>query len=123
MLQDANEFVKKCENYQRFENIQHLHAVEMTSITSPWPFSQWRIDLLGLFPEGKGQTKYVVIAINYLTKWAEAEALARIISFQIQTFVWKNIICIFGLPRVIILDNGMQFECKSFEEFCEGHGI
>ena len=79
--------------------------------------------MVGTFPEGNGQTKYAVVAIDYFTKCAEAEALARIKSFQIQTFVWKNIIYRFGLPRVIISNNGTQFDCKSFEELYEGHGI
>ena len=69
LLQDAKKFVKKCDKFQRFENVQYLPAVEMTPITSPWPFSQWGIDLMGPFPEGKGQTKYVVVAIDYFTKW------------------------------------------------------
>lgn len=83
MLQDAKEFIKKCDKCQYFINFQHLPALEMTPISSPWPFSQWGIDLVGPFPESKGQTKYVVVAIDYFIKWDEAEALARITSFQI----------------------------------------
>ena len=95
----------------------------MTLVTSLWPFSRWGIDLVGHFPKGKWQTKYAVVAIDYFTKWVEAEALTRITSFQIQTFIWKNIICRYGLPRVIISGNWTQFDCKSFEKFYEGRGI
>ena len=47
----------------------------MTMITSPWPFAQWGIDMVGPLPLSKGQVKFLLIAINYFTKWVEAEAL------------------------------------------------
>ena len=59
----------------------------MTHVSSPWHFSQWGIDIVGPFPKGKGQTKFVVVAIDYFTKWAEAEALATISTLKIQSFV------------------------------------
>ena len=95
----------------------------MTHASSPWPFSQWGIDIVGPFPKGKGQTKFAVVAIDYFTKWAEAEALTTITTLKIQGFVWKNIICRFGLPKVLITDNGKQFDCDLFRDLCGGHGI
>ncbi|CAL8999793.1 unnamed protein product [Prunus brigantina] len=44
-------------------------------------------------PEGKGRVKYAVVAVDYFTKWAEAEALATITAARIETFVWQNILC------------------------------
>ena len=42
---------------------------------------------------------------------------------RIQSFVWKNIICRFGIPLAIILDNGRQFDSQGFREFCSNLGI
>lgn len=50
--------------------------------------------------------KFLLITIDYLTKWVEAEALATITEAKIQNFIWKNIVCRFKIPRMIILDNG-----------------
>ena len=61
-------------------------------------------------PQGKGQVKFLLFAIDYFTKWVETEALATITEAKIQSFVWKNIICRFGIPRTIISDNGRQFD-------------
>ena len=72
ILQDAKELVRKCDKCQRFANIQHLPPELMTPISSPWPFSQWGIDIVGPFPKCKGQTKFAVVAIDYFTKWVEA---------------------------------------------------
>ncbi|KAL5541777.1 hypothetical protein UlMin_009487 [Ulmus minor] len=48
---------------------------DLTTVTSPWPFAKWGIDLIGPLPTARGQLKYVVVAIDYYTKWVEAEAL------------------------------------------------
>ncbi|CAL2247567.1 unnamed protein product [Prunus armeniaca] len=58
----------------------------------PWPFSQWALDLIRPMPEGKGQVKYAIVAVDYFTKWAKAEALATMTAARIETFVWQNII-------------------------------
>ena len=106
MQGDALELVKKCEKCQRFGNMQRLPAERMTAITSPWPFSQWGIDIVGPLPIGKGQVRFLLVVIDYFTKWVEAEALATITEARIKNFVWKNIICRFGIPLTIISDNG-----------------
>ena len=64
-----------------------------------------------------------MIAIDYLTKWAEAEALATITTIKIQNFVWRNIICRFVLLKVLFTDNGKQFDYDLFRDFYKGHGI
>lgn len=46
--------------------------------------------------------------------WVEAEALATITEAKVQSFLWKNIVCRFGIPRTIILDNGRQFDNQAF---------
>ena len=78
----------------------------MTTITSSWPFVQWGIDIIGPLPLGKGQVKFLLVAIDYFTKLVEAEDLATITKARIQSFVWKNIICRFSIPLTIISDNG-----------------
>ena len=95
----------------------------MMTISSPWPFAQWGIDIMGPLPQGKKQTKFLLVAIDYFTKWVEAEALATITETKIQNFVWKNIVCRFGIPRTIISDNSRQFDNQAFRSFCLNLGI
>ena len=106
---DARELIKKCDKCQRFGNVQHLPVERLTTIASLWPFAQWGIDIVGPLPWGKGQVKFLLVTIDYFTKWVETEALATITEAKIQSFVWKNIICRFGIPRTIISDNRWQF--------------
>ena len=95
----------------------------MTTISLPWPFAQCGIDIMGPLPQGKRQMKFLLIAIDYFTKWVEAEALATITEAKVQNFVWKNIVCRFGIPRTIISDNGRQFDSQAFRTFCSNLGI
>ena len=69
---------------------------------------------MGPLLQGKRQMKFLLVAIDYFTKWVEAEALATITEVKVQNFVWKNIVCRFGIPRTIILDNGHQFDSHGF---------
>ena len=78
---------------------------------------------MGALLQGKRQVKFLLVAIDYFTKWVEAEALATIIEAKVQNFVWKNIVCRFGIPRTIISDNGRQFDCHGFRTFCSSLGI
>ena len=87
------ELVKKYDKCQRFGNVQRLPAKRMTTIASPWPFAQWVIDIVGPLPLGKGQLKFLLVAIDYFTKLVEAEALATITKTKIRNFIWKNVIC------------------------------
>ena len=85
--------------------MQRLPAEKLTTITSPWPFPQWGINIVGPLPIGNGQVKFLLVAIDYFIKWVEAEALATIIEAKIRSFLWKNIICRFGILMTIISNN------------------
>ena len=78
---------------------------------------------MGPFPIAVRQLKFLVVGIDYFTKWVEAEALATIMEKNIWGFIWRCIICRFGIPRVLVLDNGKQFDNDSFRDFCSRLGI
>jgi transposase InsO family protein len=59
------------------------------------------------------------VAVEYFSKWIEAKPLATITSVTVQKFFWQNIVCRFGVPKAITMDNGTQFDAEAFREFCE----
>ena len=77
----------------------------------------------GAFPSGDKQMKYLIFAIEYFTKWIEAELVAQITAHKVQHFVWKNIVCRFGVPRRLISDNGTQFASQQLGKLCAKVGI
>ena len=78
---------------------------------------------MGPFPTALRQLKFLVVGIDYFTKWVEAKPLATITEKGIRTFVWKNIICRYGIPRALVSDNGKQFDNSAFKSFCSELGI
>ncbi len=122
LRKDARQFVQKCGNCQRHAKIQRTPSELVTSADYPWPFAVWGIDLIGPLPTAPGGVKFCVVAVDYFSKWVEAEPLTTISAKEVQKFVWKNIVCRFGIPRVLVADNGSQFIDKGFQEFISDLG-
>ena len=74
---------------------------------------------MGSFPIGRRQLKFLVVAINYFTKWVKIKSLVTIKEKDIQNFFWKAMICRFGIPRVLVSDNGKQFDDPRFRQFSQ----
>ena len=70
-----------------------------------------------------GNKKYLLVSIDYFTKWVEAEPLANIRDVNAKRFIWKNIVTWFRVPHVLISDNGLQFDSKMFRKYCGELGI
>ncbi|KAL2246834.1 UNVERIFIED_CONTAM: Retrovirus-related Pol polyprotein from transposon [Sesamum indicum] len=110
LMKDCKEFVRRCEKCQKFASQIHTHAVPMIPVPITCPFDQWGIDIIGPFPPARAQKKFVIVAVEYFSKWVEAEAVSKITEGEAINFIWKNIICRFGIPRILISDNGTQFQ-------------
>ena len=123
MQADASRFVQRCDKCQRFTNLLHSPPEVMVPMMAPWLFVQWGLDIMGPFPIGRQQLKFLVVAIDYFTKWVEAEPLATITERNIQNFVWKTVICRFRIPRVLVSNNGKQFNNPRFRQFSQELGI
>ena len=78
---------------------------------------------MGPFPTVIRQLKFLVVDIDYFTKWVKVEALATITEKNIRSFVWKNIVCRYSIPRVLVSENGKQFNNNVVRDFCSQLGI
>ncbi|XP_074351462.1 uncharacterized protein LOC141690574 [Apium graveolens] len=123
MLADAKAYVKKCDRCQRHALIVPQPPQRLASINTPILFAMWGMDILGPFPMASGQRKFIVVAIDYFTKWIEAKALAKITTKQITQLFWENVICRYGIPRILVTDNGKQFDNGEFREYCDDNSI
>ncbi|KAK0577868.1 hypothetical protein LWI29_001453 [Acer saccharum] len=73
-------------------------------------------------PTTTGGAKHAIVAVDYFTKWVEANHW-YIIEANTISFVKKNILYRFGIPNTIITDNGTQFDGRKFKELCDKYGI
>nr|GEV36236.1 reverse transcriptase domain-containing protein [Tanacetum cinerariifolium] len=119
MHRDARDMIRKCNDCQIHHPITRSPHQPLTSIRAPWPFYKWGIDIAGPFPEGSSKVKFLIVAMDYFTKWIEAKAVATITGGQVKKFVWDNIVCRFGLPGEIVSDNGKQFSDNPFKDWCD----
>ncbi|GKV25972.1 hypothetical protein SLEP1_g35342 [Rubroshorea leprosula] len=119
MVEDAQNYVKKCPTCQFNANNIHMPGIRarskvcanfvfvyklstgifvktgemLSSLSSPWPFAQWGVDLLGSFMKGKGGCTYLVVAVDYFTKWIEAKPLSTTTEKKIEEFLFNSILC------------------------------
>ena len=85
-------------------------------------FDVWGIDFMGPFPSSFGK-KYILVAVDYVSKWVEAVALPTNDSKVVIHFLKKNIFTRFGTPRAIISDGGTHFGSKQFEQLLMKYGV
>ncbi|GJS66373.1 reverse transcriptase domain-containing protein [Tanacetum coccineum] len=119
MQQDIRDMIRTCNNSQIHHPVPRNPKQPLTPITAPWSFYKWGIDIAGPFPKGPGKVKFLIVAMDYFTKWIEAKAMATITKNQVKKFVWDNIVCRFGLPGETVSDNGKQFNKNPFKDWCE----
>ncbi|GKF02656.1 reverse transcriptase domain-containing protein, partial [Tanacetum coccineum] len=119
MHKDGRKMIRECQDCQVHRPVPRNPQQKLTPITSPWPFYKWWIDIAGPFREGPGIVKFLIVAIDYFTKWIKAKPVATIIGNQVKKSVWDSIVCRFGLPREIISDNKKQFRDNPFKNWCE----
>ncbi|XP_015938721.1 uncharacterized protein LOC107464305 [Arachis duranensis] len=89
IMADSKEFDRRYKRCQENANFHKAPVAELSLLTVSRPFSQWGIDLLGPFLIGPGKVKYLIVAIDYYTKWIEAEPLASISSANCRKFMWR----------------------------------
>ncbi|GAA0141158.1 hypothetical protein LIER_02365 [Lithospermum erythrorhizon] len=83
----------------------------------------WGIDLVGQFLKPPVKYKDVVVAVDYFSKWVEVASLRSTTSEAIEEFIWKNIITRYGIPKILVSDNGPQFDSRVIKEMCTKLGI
>ena len=120
--QDAMKFVKKFKNCQLFSNVHRVSPTLPSSVLSPIQFAVWGIDIMGPFSRAKGDLRYLLVSIDYMTKWVEAKAMWTINQQDCIRFM-DNILMRFELPRVLVPENGPQFIGSDFENYLAERGI
>ena len=95
----------------------------LNTLSSPWPFAQWSLDIVGPYPKAAENKRRLLVGIDYFPKWVKAESLANIRDIDAKKFVWKNIVTRFGIPHTLISNNGLQFDSTAFRRYCYDLGI
>ena len=110
METDCCQFVQRYLECQMHGDLIHVPPSELHALTSPWPFSVWGIDIIGkISPRSSGGHEYILVAIDYFTKWVEAASNAKLTTARVAKFIISHIICRYGVPHELISDRGVHF--------------
>nr|GEZ27139.1 reverse transcriptase domain-containing protein [Tanacetum cinerariifolium] len=107
IYRDTHDLVTRCDAYQRQGKISERDEMPQNAIQVYEIFDIWGIDFMGLFPSSRGN-KYILVAVDYLSKWVEAKALPTNDARVVVKFL-KSLFARFGTPRSIISDRGTHF--------------
>jgi hypothetical protein len=121
-IRDAEQIVKTCKACQFLAKHQRRPGALSQLTTPTWPLQRWGMDIVGPLPIAQGNFKFVMAAVEYFTKWIEVRPVTTITSSTIRKFFWQQIIFRFGVPKELTVDNGKQFDCQDFREYCRSIG-
>lgn len=113
---DIEHLVATCLSCQKHQKQSQLPTKLLKMIIASCPFDRWRLDIIGPFSIETSQKKFLLVMVNYFSKWVEAESLTQITEEAVLNFLWKNIIYRFGIPLKLISNNDGQFQGKKFKE-------
>jgi len=72
-------------------------------------FERWGVDIVGPLPITREGNRYIVVAMDYFSRWPEARPLKMANADTVATFLYEEIICRFGAPRILQSDRGTHF--------------
>nr|GFB22422.1 reverse transcriptase domain-containing protein [Tanacetum cinerariifolium] len=121
IYKDAFELVKQCDSCQRQGKVSQRDEMPQNFIQICEIFDVWGIDFMCPFPSSKGN-KYILVAVDYLSKWVEAKVLSTndarvVVKFLKSLFSW------FGTPKAIISDRGTHFCNDQFSRVMAKYGV
>ena len=113
LANDGGRLRQICQTLPQLSNLRERAtrtAYTLYSLASPWPFSTGGIDVIGkIHPQGAGGHCFVLVAMDYFTKWVEAKSYRILGAKEVAKFIQTNIICQYGIPREFISDQGTHF--------------
>ena len=122
LFKDARGFIEKCDRCQRVGNISKRNEMPLNNILEVEIFYVWGIDFMRPFPSSFSN-HYILVVVDYVSKWVEARALPSNDAKVVISFVKKHIFSRFGVPRAIISDGGSHFHNKKFAALLGKYGV
>src|SRR4051794_30262059 len=115
--EDIKRYVESCNACQqrgRSKKNNLLHPIPVHS-----PFYQVGIDFIGPLSRTQREKKYIIVAMDYLTKWPEARAVSETTAEAAANFIYEQIICQHGCPQIILSDRGTHFNNNMIKRLME----
>lgn len=117
MFEDIKNYVQSCDSCQRRKKNKRQEPLHPIPVGDP--FYQIGIDYVGPLPRTTRGNRYIIVAMDYLTKWPEAKPVKEATAAETVEFIYEDIICRHGCPQRILTDRGTHFNNKMVKELLE----
>lgn len=107
LLKDVKEYCQSCDSCQRRGGPRRNN--DLNPIQPSDLFARWGIDIVGPLPITERGNRYIVVAMDYFSRWPEARPLKAANAISVAEFIYDEIICRFSTPRIIQSDQGTHF--------------
>lgn len=117
MYRDVKNFVQSCDTCQRQGKPRKqtkIHPITPSSL-----FDRWGVDIVGPLPVTQNGNRYIIVAVDYFSRWPEAQPLKEANANTVANFLYREIICRFGAPQVLQSDRGTHFLNQVIKELTE----
>ncbi|KAI3732773.1 hypothetical protein L1987_63981 [Smallanthus sonchifolius] len=121
IFRDAHEMIRACDACQRASNISSRNEMPQNNIQIYEIFDVWGIDFMGPFPASR-DNRYILVAVDYVSKWVEAQALPTNDARVVVQFL-KKLFSRFGSPKALISDRGTHFCNSQLEKALSRYGV
>ena len=104
--------------------VARVPAEELHAVIKPWPFRGWAMDIIGkIHPPSTKRHEFMLVAMDYFTKWVEAQPFTKISQEQVIDFIEKQLIHQFGISQFILTDRETVFTGERMSAFAANYGI
>jgi hypothetical protein len=117
------ESVKKCHLCQIFSWKMQAHPTAMFPIIVVGPFTKWEIDFTTCHPASARGHRYIIVAVDYFTKWVQAMPTSKNDGETTSLFIFNLIVERFDIPKEIVTDHGSHFQNKMMSELTSNLGL
>jgi len=121
MYDDIRNYIRTCDTCQKRRREKEVESLQ--PIVPTTAFAHVGIDIIGPLPRTLRGNRYIIMAVDYLTKYPEARALQLADALSIAPFIYEDIICRHGIPEELTSDRGTEFINELIRTLCQQYKI
>ena len=121
---NVRDFIRNCEICKAIKPSNQIHKAPMGNFREPLrPWHMIYLDFIGPFPRSKTGNSYILTVVDSFSKFVHAHPLRLATSKQLIKFLRNNVFLIFGVPEIVVSDNGSQFVSNDFQNFLKEYSV